>query len=83
MERRRLAGMKSASLFHHRKIKKFKKILKNEKGFQGQQLAHLFFENLLQKRRSWAIVARKFFIGLLLRRMGWHAVKKVARPSRL
>ncbi len=36
MERRRLAGMKSASLSHHRKIKKFKKILKNEKAPQGQ-----------------------------------------------
>ncbi len=31
MERRRLAGMKPASLSHHRKIKKFKKFLKNEK----------------------------------------------------
>ena len=36
MERRRLAGMKPASRFHHRKIKKFKKILKNEKEIQGQ-----------------------------------------------
>jgi hypothetical protein len=60
MERRRLAGMKPASLFHHRKIKKFKKTLKNEKGLQGQQLAHLFFENLSQKTRFWVIVVRKF-----------------------
>ena len=59
MERRRLAGMKAASLSHHRKIKTFKKIFKNEKEIQGQQLVHLVFENLLQKRRSWAIVARK------------------------
>jgi len=36
MERRRLAGMKPASLSHHRKIKKFKKILKNEKAPQDQ-----------------------------------------------
>ncbi|NMA19597.1 MAG: hypothetical protein GX927_03370 [Lentisphaerae bacterium] len=36
MERRRLAGMKTASPSHHRKIKKFKKILKNEKEIQGQ-----------------------------------------------
>jgi hypothetical protein len=28
MERRRLVGMKSASLSHYRKIKKFKKFLK-------------------------------------------------------
>jgi hypothetical protein len=62
MERRRLAGMKPASLFYHRKIKKFKKNLKNEKGFQDQQLAHLVFENLSQKRRFWAIVARKNFM---------------------
>jgi hypothetical protein len=36
MERRRLAGMKPASLSHHRKVKKFKKILKYEKEIQGQ-----------------------------------------------
>jgi hypothetical protein len=36
MERRRLAGMKPASLSHHRKLKKFKKFLKNEKGPQSQ-----------------------------------------------
>jgi hypothetical protein len=60
MERRRLAGMKPASLFHHRKIKKFKKNLKNEKELQGQQLAHRVFENLLQKRRSWAIVVQNY-----------------------
>ena len=60
MERRRLAGMKPAFLFHHRKIKKFKKNLKNEKGFQGQQLAHLVFENLSQKTRFCVIVVRIF-----------------------
>ena len=65
MERRRLAGMKPASLSHHRKLKKFKNFLKNEKGFQGQQLAHLVFENLSQKTRFWGVV-RKFFYGLLL-----------------
>jgi hypothetical protein len=42
------------------KKKKFKKILKNEKGFQGQQLAHLFFENLSQKTRFWVIVDENF-----------------------
>jgi hypothetical protein len=76
MERRRLAGMKPASLFHHRKIKKFKKILKNEKGFQGQQLAHLVFENLSQKRRFWVIEARTFF------RVGWCAGRNIQKFNR-
>jgi len=49
MERRRLAGMKSAFLLHHRKIKKTKKFLKSEKKLQGQKLAHRFFENLSPK----------------------------------
>jgi hypothetical protein len=40
------AGGSPAFLFHHRKIKKFKKILKNAKELQVQQLAYLFFENL-------------------------------------
>jgi hypothetical protein len=38
------------------KNQKVQKNLKNEKGFQGQQLAHLVFENLSQKRRFWVIV---------------------------
>jgi hypothetical protein len=61
MERRRLAGMKPASLSHHRKIKKFKKFLKNEKELQGQQLANLFFGNLSQKTKSRVIVARTVY----------------------
>ena len=61
MERRRLAGMKPASLFHHRKLKKFKKFLKNEKELQGQQLANPVSENLSEKTRSRVIVARNFF----------------------
>ena len=73
MERRRLAGMKPASLSHHRKIKKFKKFLKNEKEPQGQQLANLVFEDLAQKTRNRVIVVRKFYRGSLLQRMGWHA----------
>jgi len=47
------------SISHQRKIKNLKKILKNAKEHQSQQLANLVFENLSQKRRSWAIVARK------------------------
>jgi len=41
------------------KSKSSKKNLRNEKDFQGQQLAHRFFENLSQKRRSLAIAVRK------------------------
>jgi hypothetical protein len=62
MERRRLAGMKPDFLFHHRKIKKFKNLLKNEKEPQDQQLANLVFEDLAQKRRNRVIVVRKNFM---------------------
>jgi hypothetical protein len=41
------------------KNQKVQKNLKNEKGLQGQQLAHLVFENLSQKTRFWVIVVRK------------------------
>jgi len=50
MERRRLAGMKPASLFHHRKIKKF---LKNEKEIQGQQLVHWYLKIFPKKEEVW------------------------------
>jgi hypothetical protein len=60
MERRRLAGMKPAFLFHHRKIKKFKNFLKNEKELQGQKLVHRFFGNPSQKTRSRVIVRKVF-----------------------
>jgi len=43
------------------KSKYSKKFLKNEKELQDQKVAHRFFENLSQKRRFWAIVARKFY----------------------
>ena len=45
MERRRLAGRKPAALSHHRKLKKFKSFLKNEKGFQVQKLVYRVPEN--------------------------------------
>jgi hypothetical protein len=52
MERRRLAGFPLPSP----KNQKVQKNLKNEKELQDQKLVHQIFENLSQKRRSWAIV---------------------------
>jgi prepilin-type N-terminal cleavage/methylation domain-containing protein/prepilin-type processing-associated H-X9-DG protein len=59
MERRRLAGMKPVSLSHHRKIKKFKKIIKNEKELQGQKLVRRFF--VVTAKRQGGMVMRKRF----------------------
>jgi hypothetical protein len=52
MERRRLAGMKPASLFHHRKIKKFKKISKMRKAFKASNLRICFLKIFHKKQDS-------------------------------
>ncbi len=51
MERRRLAGMMPASLFHHRKIKKFKKISKMRKAFKASNL-RIWFLKIFPKKED-------------------------------
>jgi hypothetical protein len=58
------------SISQHRKIKKFKMILKNEKELQGQQLANLILK-IFHKKEDFGRVARKILKGRQPSRLRW------------